>query len=305
MWSSQQTSYTEDLPCRFVSMNLSHKENRDNTEKAEVQCLSEAFTPQPNSIKVTLHGETEHLTRTVKLARRSPIIQSINLYKETRAPFGHEIHECFEKRSGKMDLNRELAAQKAAPPGNKNRDLKASSASPSLHLSPLHRENGGACFRRVSQGMASYQAILPTPFLEPFLISWEPPRWVFSSGIQYSTWSKSLVGLLGTDSLDDLGNETQRKRPWGHLPPAQPWQHASSAVWNQWFQRDCFLIHRMRLSPQTSQDRKKKSMRKESVLPTVIWPVRDNSGWRWHTLLPSFLSFLQKTVWSPKLWQDT
>lgn len=115
--------------------------------------------------------ETEHLTQTVKLARRSPIIQSINLCKETCAPFGYEIYKWFEKRSGKMDLNRELTAQRAAPPGNKNRDLKASSASPSLHLPPLHRENGVACFRRVSQGMASYQAILPTPFLEPFLIS--------------------------------------------------------------------------------------------------------------------------------------
>lgn len=34
-----------------------------------------------------------------------------------------------------MDLNRELAAQRAAPPGNKNRDLKER-ASPSLRLSP-------------------------------------------------------------------------------------------------------------------------------------------------------------------------
>lgn len=103
--------------------------------------------------------ETEHLTRTVKLARRSPIIQSINLYKETRAPFGYEIHECFEKRSGKMDLNRELAAQKAAPPGNKNRDLRASSASPSLHLSP---------FIGRMVGLASGESVRAWPATKPF-----------------------------------------------------------------------------------------------------------------------------------------
>lgn len=78
--------------------------------------------------------ETEHRTQTAKLARRSPIIQSINLYKETRAPFVWNIRRIW-KRTGKMDLNRELGAQRAAPPGNKNRDLKER-ASPSLHLSP-------------------------------------------------------------------------------------------------------------------------------------------------------------------------
>lgn len=45
--------------------------------------------------------ETEHRTQTVKLARRSPIIQSINLYKETREPFGYEIHKGFEKDPAK------------------------------------------------------------------------------------------------------------------------------------------------------------------------------------------------------------
>lgn len=49
----------------------------------------------------------------------------------------------------------------------------------------------------------------------------------------------------------------------------------------------------------------RKSMRKESVLPKVIWPIRDNSGWPGHTLLPSLLSLLQKNAWSSKLSQDT
>lgn len=78
MWSSQQTSYTEDLPCRFVSMNLSHRENWDNTEKAEVQCISEAFTPQPNSIKVTFHRERLNIS-----PRQSSLPEEVQLFNQS------------------------------------------------------------------------------------------------------------------------------------------------------------------------------------------------------------------------------
>lgn len=79
--------------------------------------------------------ETEHRTQTAKLARRSPIIQSINLYKETRAPFVWNIQRIW-KRTGKMDLNRELGAQRAAPPGNKKqRPERKGKPKPSL-ISP-------------------------------------------------------------------------------------------------------------------------------------------------------------------------
>lgn len=168
MWSSQQTSYTEDLPCGSVSVKLSHKENWDNIEKAEVQYISEAFTPRPSSTKVTFHKERLNIS-----PRQPSLPEEVQLFNQSistkRLVWVWNIQMLW-KRSGKMDLNRELAAQRVALPDNKNRDRKKARQAQAFTANPLlHREeNGVASFRRVSQGIASYQGILPTPFLRAF-----------------------------------------------------------------------------------------------------------------------------------------
>lgn len=94
--------------------------------------------------------ETEHRTQTVKLARRSPIIQSINLYKETRAPFGYEIHEGFEKDQAKWTWIESSQHREQPLQVIKTETWKKGQAQAFAYL-PLHREeNGVAGFRRVS-----------------------------------------------------------------------------------------------------------------------------------------------------------
>lgn len=142
MWSSQQTSYTEDLPCRFVSMKLSHKENWDDIEKAEVQCISEAFTPQPNSIKVTFHGER------LNIAPRQPSLpEEVQLFNQSIStkrlvhPL-YEIYKGFEKEQAKWTWTESSGHRERPLQVIKTETWKKGQAQAFTYL-PLHKEENG------------------------------------------------------------------------------------------------------------------------------------------------------------------
>lgn len=206
------------------------------------------------------------------------------------------------KRSGKKDLNRELAAQRAAPPGNKNRDLKER-ASPSLRLSPPPQGGEWCGWLPESQlGHGQLPGNSPNSFLRAFshiLRTSKVSIFIRDTILNLIRITGRVVrhrqpgwpGEWNTEGKTLRGSDSSLTRATRFLCSPEPMISPRPFPYPQ---NEAITTHL------TGQ--KKKSMRKESVLPTVIWPVRDNSGWPWHTLLPSLLSLLRKTARHPKLW---